>query len=587
MSLTRPARNAATGDGGSFQRKCACGGGCECAGPRAATPKSQQGALESTTAPSVVRQALRVPGRALDAATRRHMEVRFGHDFDRVRIHTDSDAADAARAVFAQAYTVGRDIFFAPNAYAPHTSAGGELLAHELAHVVQQRGSQAVGDDTNIGSAASHHEEQADRSARTVASGRRSPPLDAIRPSSLQRRLVVDPTSDLTAGATGTPLRRLVDTDPAASLTPFERLDMMDQVISALCPDFKVDKGVPQSSPAGAPAGTGEVVSKNSSSIARSALSTRDNATGCCCLSVLADAPDTWTIHVSELVSPFTRFTGSGGDVVLPPTNTPLQFGSFTGAGALAIQGLVPAAGHELCGHAALHQLGAHPARQNRTTSDVHDATVNVENAISSEQGIPASGLRGLAASGRHRGESVDRLILSGFPSNVSDVAGLPATEQAKLNFAASYIRQNDTFADLIGHSDGGEAAKALSSPDVSEKRALDVEAELQRQGVSPKITPLETTGSVDRFTRVDGVQASQPTGPAAASSAPAERRVEILMPVFAAGAQVPPAPTPGKADHVTMPKTAQTLRASGDPCEQKLVGAAYPAAAKPKAGKP
>jgi outer membrane protein OmpA-like peptidoglycan-associated protein len=588
MSVTRPARNPATGDGGGFQRKCACGGGgCnECAGSRAAAPASRHGALESVAAPSVVRQALRIPGQALDSATRRHMEVRFGHDFNRVRIHTDNDAAEAAQAVSAQAYTVGGDIFFAPNAYAPHTGGGIELLAHELAHVVQQGGSQVVGDDTRVGSAASHHEDQAQRSARTVATGRRTRPLDVIRPTSLQRKLMVDSTSGLAAGGGGAPLPSLVDTDPAANLTPFERLDMMDHVISALCPDFKVDKGVPQSSPV-SPTGTGEVVSKSNSSIARGQLSAGNNATGCCCLSVLTEAQDTWTIHVSQLVSPYTRFTGSGGDIVLPPTDTPLQLGSYTSGGSLAFQGLVPAAGHELCGHAALHQLGAHPVHPKRTTSDVHDATVNIENAISSEQGVAASSLRGLAASGKHRGESVDRLTISDFPDNVSDVSGLPAAEQKKLKFAASYIRQNDTFADLIGHSDASEAAAAVSSPDVSEQRARTVEAALQNRGVSPKITPPEMTGSVDRFTRIDGVLASQPASTTAPASAPAERRVEILMPVFAAGAQVPPTSAPTKVDHVPTPNTAQTLLATGDPCERKLVGSAYPKGGKPKAAKP
>jgi hypothetical protein len=86
----------------------------------------------------IVRDALRAPGQSLDATTRAWMEPRFGHDFSRVRIHTDARAAESARAVNALAYTVGRDIFFDAGKYAPHTRQGQKLLAHELTHVVQQ-----------------------------------------------------------------------------------------------------------------------------------------------------------------------------------------------------------------------------------------------------------------------------------------------------------------------------------------------------------------------------------------------------------------------------------------------------------------
>ena len=68
------------------------------------------------------------------------MEPQFGHDFSSVRIHADAAAAESATAVNALAYTVGRDIVFAADRYAPATAAGRRLLAHELTHVVQQGG---------------------------------------------------------------------------------------------------------------------------------------------------------------------------------------------------------------------------------------------------------------------------------------------------------------------------------------------------------------------------------------------------------------------------------------------------------------
>src|SRR5262249_46370646 len=78
------------------------------------------------------------PGSPLDAATGRFMSDRIGRDFRDVRIHTDARADDAARTVGAHAYTVGDDIVFASGQYQPGTAAGRRLIAHELAHVVQQ-----------------------------------------------------------------------------------------------------------------------------------------------------------------------------------------------------------------------------------------------------------------------------------------------------------------------------------------------------------------------------------------------------------------------------------------------------------------
>jgi hypothetical protein len=142
--------------------------------------------------PPVVQEVVRSSGQALDPAARAFMEPRFGHDFGRVRVHavqsaptadhasgqpgtsdereadqaaervmrmtepgppgaapsqydfgqvrvhTDAKAAESARAMNARAYTFGREIVFGAGQYAPQTSAGRRLLAHELAHVAQQ-----------------------------------------------------------------------------------------------------------------------------------------------------------------------------------------------------------------------------------------------------------------------------------------------------------------------------------------------------------------------------------------------------------------------------------------------------------------
>lgn len=90
--------------------------------------------------PPIVHDVLRSPGRPLDREARALVEPRFGHDFSRVRVHTGAQAAESAQAVNAVAYTVGNHVVFGAGQYAPHSPPGMRVLAHELTHVVQQRG---------------------------------------------------------------------------------------------------------------------------------------------------------------------------------------------------------------------------------------------------------------------------------------------------------------------------------------------------------------------------------------------------------------------------------------------------------------
>ena len=137
---------------GTLQRKCACGGSggsgsgsgssggeCdECKKKKKVMRRRGDYGDDPTTAPPLVNEVLRSPGQPLDSQTRAFFEPRFGYDFGKVRVHMDSRAAASSRAVGAAAYTVGSDIVFASGRYAPNTSAGRSLLAHELTHVVQQ-----------------------------------------------------------------------------------------------------------------------------------------------------------------------------------------------------------------------------------------------------------------------------------------------------------------------------------------------------------------------------------------------------------------------------------------------------------------
>jgi Domain of unknown function (DUF4157) len=103
-----------------------------------------QPATEAATAPTSVDHVLAGSGRPLEPALRHDMEQRFGHDFSRVRVHTGTVAERSARDVHAHAYTVGHDIVFGAGRFAPGMHDGWRLIAHELAHVVQQSGADTI-----------------------------------------------------------------------------------------------------------------------------------------------------------------------------------------------------------------------------------------------------------------------------------------------------------------------------------------------------------------------------------------------------------------------------------------------------------
>ena len=123
------------------------------------------GAPTPAVAPPQVREVIGGAGRPLDAAVRARFEPRFGHDFGAVRIHDDRAADASALAVAARAYTVGPHVVFRTGGYAPDTTAGRRVLAHELAHVVQQRGATRGSGPLAVAPAGDASEREADRLA--------------------------------------------------------------------------------------------------------------------------------------------------------------------------------------------------------------------------------------------------------------------------------------------------------------------------------------------------------------------------------------------------------------------------------------
>ena len=181
-----------------LQRACACGqvpgGKCaECAAKDKEKEKTTALHRAPTTGatpshiPPVVNQALDAPGHGLDAPTRSFMESRFGHDFSGVRVHDDALAAASARAVDARAYTVGNDIVFDRGEYQPQSSRGRWLLAHELAHTMQQADVPQRRARLAIDPAGSHTEHEANLLADRVIAGGPVPGVDRGTLPALQR----------------------------------------------------------------------------------------------------------------------------------------------------------------------------------------------------------------------------------------------------------------------------------------------------------------------------------------------------------------------------------------------------------------
>lgn len=148
MGMPEPraaARPAVSSDIPGARRKCSCGGSCDkCQGEQGQEHEKLQmkrsgpGDSGQTAAPPIVHGVLSSPGQPLDEAARTLMEPRFGRDFSHVRVHADTQASDSVRGLNALAYTVGNDVVFDAGQYTMGSNEGRKLIAHELAHVVQQ-----------------------------------------------------------------------------------------------------------------------------------------------------------------------------------------------------------------------------------------------------------------------------------------------------------------------------------------------------------------------------------------------------------------------------------------------------------------
>lgn len=151
----------------AVKSSCQCD---ECAKKKGALQRAAVSEHAPEQVPDIVYDVLKSPGQPLDLDTREFMEERFNNDFSAVRVHSDARAAESARAVNARAYTVGSHVAFSRNAYAPATSTGRRLLAHELTHVMQQMSARSEPERLSIQQTPSA-EGEADRNMNAILRG--------------------------------------------------------------------------------------------------------------------------------------------------------------------------------------------------------------------------------------------------------------------------------------------------------------------------------------------------------------------------------------------------------------------------------
>ena len=156
--------------------------------------KATAGAAIEPVAGPLLDRAAGEPGAPLPRDLRAELQQALGVDLDAVRVHTGPAAAQAAEAIGARAFAVGQDVHFGAGAYDPDTAAGRHLIAHEVAHTVQERGAPATGAATAVSEPGDAHEREADAFADAFTAGtaaRTTPPATPpVRAGTASRAMI-------------------------------------------------------------------------------------------------------------------------------------------------------------------------------------------------------------------------------------------------------------------------------------------------------------------------------------------------------------------------------------------------------------
>ena len=358
-------------------------------------------------------------------------------------------------------------------------------------------------------------------------------------------------------GRGGRTIHRTLKIDTASSDDRATAVPMMSPLITSLCPDFEVNSAdfvVPK-------AGT-------ACSIPRfAAVAGGSHPLGCCCLCTMTRPfGPLWTIVVTATNAPVTR-SGSN-EVRMTPTSGPTapELRQWSTGPVERTSVIAPAEGlgHELCGHAALMKIRAHPADTgDRAYTDEHDPTVRIQNELATEMGIVGP-RRGLAAGGTHRGESLRVFNVGPFNADSDD----PAPFAAQITAAVDFLNgKPELLFDTVGFRDGTDTNAAISST-----RAVRV-----RSAIVGALTTLST--SVETTPGVTEVLARPQ--PSTDGGLGGSRMVEILMAIRPAGLVTPigtaPPAVPVHVDEELPGRVGSLKRGSVNQCHQLLANTAWP----------
>jgi hypothetical protein len=177
----------------------------------------------SQGASSLVQRAAADSGSHVDSGVASRFNAATGADVSGVRVHTGPASADAAKSIQAQAYTTGQDVHFGAGMYNPGTPAGDHLIAHELAHTVQQGTWAGMQHKLEVSQPGDAHEVQADRVADAVVTGGR---IDGsmLSTGSVSRKIMRNPPA-AAAPPAGLNVGPLTAYDKAALLYSIEKGD--------------------------------------------------------------------------------------------------------------------------------------------------------------------------------------------------------------------------------------------------------------------------------------------------------------------------------------------------------------------------
>ncbi|MDX2302741.1 MAG: OmpA family protein [Microscillaceae bacterium] len=234
--------------------------------------------------------------------------------------------------------------------------------------------------------------------------------------------------------------------------------------------------------------------------------------------------PEPWKILIDDSDWPHTE--EANRRVTVHSSRSMMEFGAWGGgtqAGQRILQPNTRVLGHELCGHAWLMETGNHPHAPIVTGTSgqpmgrpSHDPTVTIENQVARDMFGANADERGLFAA-PHHGESFARVVVTGFPTNSSDVSALPADMQTRLDRVRHEMNISPILhADIVGHADPQGTTSANNH--ASLQRARAVRNHLVRAGISRR-----------RFLAVEG-RGSSECPPGVIGADPACRKAEIFL---------------------------------------------------------